>query len=772
MRPVSILLLITLLTTSLSGQQRVGLVLSGGGAKGIAHIGVIKALEENNIPIDYIVGTSMGAVVGAFYAAGYSPEEIEAIVINPTFQDWVNGTSTEKYQYNYTKSQDDASWLTLDLILDAKLGAKINTPLANDLIINFVLNEYLTQASKKADFDFGKLFVPFKSVAADVFTQKTVAIDSGSIMEAVRSSMAVPFFYRPIKYENQYLFDGGIYDNFPVDIMREGFAPDLIIGSNVATKKSDSYPFDKDEEIINDALLFMFLDKTDPKVLGDGNVYIEPDVFGLNALDFDKAKTFVKLGYEAGIKGVSQVKNKVKRSIDSKELKKKRKEFRESFEPYLFGELKLTGFNDEQKGFIEKLIDFDSRKRSIDEVSKAYFQLVSEPYFKNVYPNFSYNSEANHYVLELFLKPTAKNALSLDFGGNLSTRQVSTLQLGFKLNSFRRKLNTYKFNVSTGRFYEALNLAARLNINPKNRFFIEPNFVFNHWDYLNTDDVFDAAVDPIVIDRIDRKLGVTFGIGTGQRSVITLDANVIRNSDEYGNQSVVSSNDIFDRLELTSFVTGLNYERNSLNKKQFPTFGSRFYASARFFYGSSNYVPGSTSVLFRPNRDLKLSEDRNWISFKVGFDEYIKIGKKYTFGWMFESQYSSIRTFENYRGTLLYLPAFEPLFDSETYFLDSYRAQGYSALGMKNILDIGKNLDFRFELYAFSPFKGIRLDANQNAIVEKGFQRPTFMGMAALIYNTIPGPISLRLNYIQENNVQFGLMLSFGYLIFNQKSHD
>ena len=113
-------LIITLLLVSsfVLQAQKVGLVLSGGAAKGIAHIGVMKALEENDIPIDYVVGTSMGAVVGSLYAAGFSPEEIEAIVTNPNFENWINGVSSERYQYNYTKSQDDASWLTVDLLLD------------------------------------------------------------------------------------------------------------------------------------------------------------------------------------------------------------------------------------------------------------------------------------------------------------------------------------------------------------------------------------------------------------------------------------------------------------------------------------------------------------------------------------------------------------------------------------------------------------------------------------------------------------------------------
>lgn len=752
--------------------QSVGLVLSGGGAKGIAHIGVLKALEENNIPIDYIVGTSMGAVVGGLYAAGYSPEEIETIVRSPSFQNWVNGTSTEKYQYNYTKSEDDASWISLDLILDGNSGASLNTPIANDLVINFILNEYLTQAAQAADFDFDNLLIPFKSVAANVFTQETVALDSGSIMQAVRSSMAVPFFYRPIKYNNQYLFDGGIYDNFPVDIMVDGFSPDLIIGSNVATKRSETYPFEEDEEIINDAMLFMFLDKVDPNVLGEGNVYIEPDVSGFSALDFDQAEAFIDSGYEAAMGQLRLLKTKLSRSVSKTALAERRENLKDKFLPYEFGALELYGFSDEQQKFTEKLIDFDKGKKSIDDIKRAYFQLVSEPYFKNVYPNFSYDKVAKHYVFELYLKRTAKNSLSLDFGGNISTREVSTLQLGVKLNSFKKKLNTYKLRLSTGRFYESVSIGTRFNTNPKKRLFIEPNFTFNHWDYLSTDDILDDSVEPVVIDRIDRKLGATIGIGTGLRSVITLNTSFIRNSDGYGNSTVVSSDDLLDRLELSSFVSEVAYERNSLNRKQFPTLGSRFYASAKLFNGSSDYTPGSTSVLFDPNVSSTFTKNINWVSMSLAFDEYFEVNDTYSFGWMFNGQYSTIKPFNNYHGTQLYLPAFEPLFDSQTYFLENYRAQGYLAAGMKHLLNFGRHLDLRVELYAFNPFKRTLQSANQGTIVQKGFQGYSFIGMAALIYNTLPGPISLRLNFIEENNVQFGLMLSFGYLIFDRKSHE
>ena len=134
-----IIVLIASLIFYLPGfSQKVALVLSGGGAKGLAHVGVLKVLEENNIPIDYIVGTSMGGVIGGFYAAGYSAHEIEKLVLSPDFQNWINGQLGESYQFYYAKTDDHAGILNLKLNVDSSVN--INTNLANDIAINFALD--------------------------------------------------------------------------------------------------------------------------------------------------------------------------------------------------------------------------------------------------------------------------------------------------------------------------------------------------------------------------------------------------------------------------------------------------------------------------------------------------------------------------------------------------------------------------------------------------------------------------------------------------------
>lgn len=759
------------LVTGLQAQDKVGVVLSGGGAKGLAHIGVLKALEENNIPIDYIIGTSMGAVIGAFYASGMSPDEIEVLAKMPSFQNWINGTETQKYQYSFIRKERDASWVAFNLLLSSTGSPQINTPIANDFIINFVLNEYLTPANEVAHSDFDKLFVPFRAMAADVFTQTEISQASGSLMKSVRSSMAVPLFYRPIKNENKYLFDGGIYNNFPVDVMKKDFQPDIIIGVNVATKVSATYPFKEDEDKIGDALLFMLLDKTDPEQLDEKDIYIEPNLKAFNATDFSDVHALIDSGYVATLSKITELKSKISAVVSPVQLEKKRNDFKQQFKPFEFGEVSLVGFKQKQETYIKKLLNFQDGKKNLSEINRAYFELLSEPYFKNIYPGFYYNQEANHYGLELNLKPTSDNELTLKLGGNLSTREVSTLQIGAILNSFNRKLNTYSLEASTGRFYQAIHVGARFNFNPHKRLYAQPYFRFNEWDYFNTKDVLDNAVEPVLLTRIDRKIGLELGIGLGKKTMLTADIGYFQNSDNYSNLSEIRSNEIFDQLDLKAVMTKVSFERNTLNKKQFPTTGQRWKGSFAFIDGSNDFIPGTTSALFDSNTTTFITTDRNWWTLKLGVEKFINTGSTYTFGWLAEAVYSNLKPLDNHRATLLYSTAFEPMFNSQTYFLEDFRAPAYIAAGMRHIFKLKKSLSLRLELYGLSKLREPIPLENQRTKIKDGFTKPIYIGGSTLVYESLAGPLSFNINYIQDNTPELGFMLSFGYLIFGERSH-
>ncbi len=170
--------------------QKVGLVLSGGGSSGIAHVGVLKALEENNIPINYISGTSIGALIGAYYSAGYTPAEIEKIVKSEFFKQVTLGDLPPKYTYLLKKRNDFASWISFKLSLKNKLINNLPTNVINSVPIDYYLMETFTGVNALAKNNFDSLLVPLRCVASDVKNNKTIIFDKGDLSQSLRASMS------------------------------------------------------------------------------------------------------------------------------------------------------------------------------------------------------------------------------------------------------------------------------------------------------------------------------------------------------------------------------------------------------------------------------------------------------------------------------------------------------------------------------------------------------------------------------------------------------
>lgn len=159
--------------------QKVGLVLSGGGAKGMTHIGIIRALEENDIPIDYITGTSMGAIIGSLYAMGYSPDEMEALLRSPDFKSWYSGTVEPKYAYYFKKSRATPEFFNIRFSFKDSIRTKpqiLPTSMVNPIQMNLVFLQLFAQATASCNGNFDNLFVPFRCVASDVYNKRPLIL--------------------------------------------------------------------------------------------------------------------------------------------------------------------------------------------------------------------------------------------------------------------------------------------------------------------------------------------------------------------------------------------------------------------------------------------------------------------------------------------------------------------------------------------------------------------------------------------------------------------
>jgi len=748
--------------STISFCQKVGLVFSGGAAKGLAHIGVLKALEENEIPIDYITGTSMGGIVAGCYAAGISPAQIEEIMTSRAFLDWVSGRLEGGNHYYYYKKGDEPSFLKLNLSLDSTFNVLLNTSLANDLSLNFALAEKLAEPAAIAKNNFDSLFVPLRVVAADIFTQTQVVLDSGVLSDALRATQTVPFFYNPIRVGGKYLFDGGVYNNFPVDVAQNAFHPDIIIGCNVSSKVYEKYPYGEDEKLISRSLLYMLLDKSDPGKIPLTGAYIQPNLKEFSAFDFAKAKALIDSGYAQTMKQMPEIKSKLALRRTCEEVAEKRNRFNNKAIPIKVNKIIFDGFGPRQQKYLNRFFKNGKRPLYFKDIKVGYYKLVSDDYFNNVYPSFIFNRTKKDYSFKLARRQP--NNFQVDFGGVIATRSISNIYLGLNYYSFRRSLTHAQVNFATGDFYKSAQIKARFDFPYLGQFFLEPEATFNNWNFFNVSDIISKKIPPTVLDRVDRKYGLKIGIPVVRQIKAFLQGAYIVNNDQYIDRAVLVSTDTLDQLKLTGLRFGVGASFSSMNRKQYPSQGKAFSISANYFSLNEEFKPGNTSMITASS-----SNNRSWLQAKVTLEQYLKKGI-YSSGYLLEGVFSNQPTFTNYYGTIINAPGFYPLQDSRTILLQKFRAFNYVAGGWRNVFSLTKNIDFRLEAYAFKPLQTISQDDSQHAKVEDQIQQFYFAGMADLVLHSTIGPVSLSLNYYDDPNRQLSVLLHVGFLLFNKTS--
>lgn len=751
-----------LISNSVFGQQKVGLVLSGGAAKGLAHIGVLKALEENEIPIDYVVGTSMGGIVGGSYAAGLSPAQIEEVMTSGSFLDWINGRIEAKNKYFYNQKDDEPSFLRLHLSLDSALGFTFNTSIANDLSLNFALAEKMAMPSSVAKNNFDSLFVPLRVMAADIFTQSQVILKSGNLNDALRATHTAPFFFNPIKVEGKYLFDGGVYNNFPVDVLQKEFNPEVIIGVNVSSKVYDKYPYGEDEKMISRSLLYMLLDKSDPGKIPVNGIYIQPDVKEYSSLDFSQAKALIDSGYAQTMKQMPEIKAKIAARRSCEDVAMIRNHFNSKATPIKVNKIVYELFTNPEQRYLNRYFRNGKRPLYFSDIEKGYYKLVSEDYFNTIYPNFIFNSSTKDYSFKLTKRKP--NNFQVDFGGVIATRNISNIFLGINYYHFNRILTHAQLNVATGDFYKSVQLKYRMDFPFFGRFYIEPEITINKWNYIQGNDILSKKYSPTSLDRVDRKYGATLGIPVARQVKAFLNGAYFFNNDEFLDRNYLVSTDTLDQLQLSGTRFGAGILFNTLNRKQYPSQGKYFSLATNYFSLVEEYTPGNTSV-----NKVATRYNRSWVQAKISLEQYFKTGF-YSTGYLLESVLSNQPTFSNYFSTIINAPAFNPLQDSRTLLLQNFRAFNYIAGGIRNVFTIKKTLDFRLEAYAFKPLQAIAQDDQQHAKIEENIQQIYFAGMASFVMHSTVGPISLSLNYYDDPNRQLAVLLHVGFLLFNKNS--
>jgi NTE family protein len=278
-------------------RPRIGLVLSGGGARGGAHVGVLQVMEELRIPVDYIAGTSMGAIIGGLYAAGYSPAQMQQALQEVDWKAAFNDDPPRKY-ISYRRKEDDRDSLFRFELGVGRGGFSFPAGLIAGQKLQFILRS-LTLDVRDVD-DFDALPIPYRAIAADLETGEMVVLSRGDLAEAMRASMSIPGVFTPVELEDRVLVDGGIARNLPVDVARS-MGADWIIAVNVGTPPGQLREQQSPFSVASRTMSVLSKRNVGEQLalLGEHDLLIVPDLEQVRTADFERIDIAVEQGLEA-----------------------------------------------------------------------------------------------------------------------------------------------------------------------------------------------------------------------------------------------------------------------------------------------------------------------------------------------------------------------------------------------------------------------------------------------------------------------------------------
>ena len=777
--------------------QSVGLVLSGGGAKGLYHIGVIQALEENGVPIDYVAGTSMGSIIAGLYAAGYSPEQMCAIVESGAVKRWVSGRIDDAYRCYYREQDAPPSIFALrfDVGREARLRRRASREkgksaeardrifqLPTDIIsssqVDMALNELFRPAGVACGGDFDALMVPFFCVASDLTGRRAVVFRRGDLGEAIRASMSIPLVFRPLHRRGMLLYDGGLYDNFPWRQMKANHAPDHIIGVKCT---AGTTPVDQNSGLLDQALMLM-TSETDYDLPKEGNILIDRAV-DAGMLEFDRGMEIVRQGYDDTMERMGEILSVIPSRRSREEVQRRRSAFAARKPELRIGGVEIAGLSRAQEQYAGAVIAAarrgDGATCSFEEFRTGVFDLLAEDDFTADYPTLRYDSLSGVFrpLLTLGVKPSLK----ISVGGNLSSTAYNQVRIGLSYEHVGRTAITAGMDLYLGPIYCAGRLGGRIAFSPRCPTYADLYYVFSvkntlYGNFGNLTTVDDTRRQK----HKENFLSLSAGVAPTRRSVVQATFNVGENYYRFSDDRHPS--------RFSFFGVRLQVRRSTLDDQLWPVRGTDISLSGIYVGGRdrlridrvadiSGAAGGSAGGSVSGASDISvsggtgetagivlaenLSRRRNWLGARVSWTHYVEIPRCrwFSFGYAAEAVYTGHPRFYDPDATLSSLPQYAPTTHSQMIYMPEFHASRYVAASVMPTFRIVENLYVRAGFYAMFRDRGYA-----------GGSRWQYMSDLAVVYRTFAGPVSLSLTkYGLRNGNNLYLTFNFGCLLFAPK---
>ena len=590
--------------STLVDDPKVGLVLSGGGAKGLAHIGALKVIEEAGVRIDYIGGTSMGAIIGSLYASGYSAKELDSIFKTVDFRTLIQDDLPRNAKTFYER--EDAEKYALTLPFDTfKLGLPQGLSKGQNFFNEF--SKYTTHVSNINDFS--QLPIPFFCIATNISNGKEVLLDSGYLPQAVAASSALPSIFSPVEVDGVLLTDGGVTNNFPVDEVRKKGA-DMVIGIDV----QDSLMSKKDLNSLTNIMLqignFRTINAMKGKI-GKTDVYIHPDIRDFSLLSFNEISRIIENGEKAAslqLEKLKSIQQRQKPGIDSVISKKASDTIRINnisiegnqryTRAYIKGKLKLR-----KPGKItyKKLYEGINNLSATGNFERINHRITKRNWGNELMVNVEESENTTLLRFAIHYDDLFKTAGLFNFTKKRLLFSNDVLSADLILgDNFRYEFAYY---IDKG-YYWSVGIKNLLNRYDKaieydqlRRNFSLPDVEVNTINL----DFFDVQSQFYIETILDQKF--SFGLGVEHRR-FNLKTNTI-GMDEGGNSRIV-----LDNNDYGSFFSYLKFD--SLNKRYFPTSGVFFDGNLHYYLLHSNEINNQEAfALFNADFSYAVQPFRN-----------------------------------------------------------------------------------------------------------------------------------------------------------------
>lgn len=738
MRNLLILFLLLLSHWSFSQEPerknpRVGLVLSGGGAKGLAHIGVLKTLDSLGVRIDYVAGTSMGAVMGGLYATGYTGKQIDSIISATDFDLLITDDVPRKSRTFYERKNAEKYALTLPFN-----NFKIQLPSSISRGQNvFNLLSKLTLDVSGVE-DFSKLPIPFYCIATDMLTGKEVVLDRGNLAQAISASSALPTLYQPVRLDNKLLMDGGIVNNYPI-LGLESKDLDIIIGVDV---QDDLLTINKLESVSN-ILIQISNFRVAKEMVGKSkltDIYIKPEVSEYSLVSFKEGAEIIRKGQTAitsqleELKIIAKAQNFTKRKAKIPEIQKIK-----------INDISIFGLNKYTASYVRGKLRFRTGETiSFDNFSKGVNNLVATNNFDSFLYKFSPDGEG--YVFSAKVTE-AKNTTFIKFGAhydqlyksaallNLTKKQLllknDVLSLDFILGDNSRY--NFDYYIDKGFYWS-------VGINSK---------YIGFTNFTNPRSLISESVDPD-IDKIQ----MNFSEFTHQFFVETLIKKdlALKIGIELKDLKITTNDNVFLTVFDTpeyKFEDGEYYSLfgsikiDTIDNELFPTGGFLFEGSSKFYFGSSALRDDFNELSIFKSKISKAFTIVDKLSINITTEGGFKVGNSNTKALHFGLGGYGSDYFNNY---------------------STFYGYDYFSLNGNSYVKVDSTLDYEFLNNHHINFSANFANIGDDIFLSSDwFESPSYEGYSiGYGLETIIGPIELKYNWSEGSN-ESGFYVNVGY---------